>query len=242
MTAGAWQVRVDGNRRPRRRHARGAGADVAAVDARDERAALRALLVGLMLMLAGGFVAIVAAMAREASARAGESLDTTGPTRAGGSPAPSPPSSSVAVVVARELLVVGRGGTYERYVYKPLERDADVAPRWRGSSLDLQRSRLDRQPPPRRLRARSRSPDAPVRRLAGTRSAVASASGRSRDRPRSSSGCPTCRPAQYELFADLVHATGVSETVTGRRLERDHGARAFRVTTAAPATTARWTR
>ena len=57
------------------------------------------------------------------------------------------------------------------------------------------RSRLDCDPPPRRFRHRSRSPDAPVRGVARARSPVASASA-TRSRPaRSNTGCRRCRPA-----------------------------------------------
>jgi hypothetical protein len=173
-------------------------------------AALRALLVGLMLILAGGFVAIVAAVAREASLPPGASPDKRAKRRG---------RIAGTIAAALAILVVMLGNSwwgaeatlYGRYVYKPLEATATVAPDgrlalklrdpgWIGSRrlddfvadhdhlmhLFVVSPALDR-----------------LWHLHPPETATATFEQRLPDMP----------PGRYELFADLVHATGVSETV-----------------------------
>ena len=215
MTAGAWQVRVAVAGDRGEGTLVGAGADAAAGDARDDargpRAALRA------------DAAAVRRLRRASSRRWRARRGSTPARRPDAARAPPRPDrrrdrralSSIAAVF------FGNGGgraeatSYARYVYKPLEATPAVTPDGTLAGSTLRDPGWIAQPPPRRLRRRSRPPDAPVRRVAGARSPVASAPERSGNRQRSSSGCRRCPQASYELFADVVHATGVSETITG---------------------------
>jgi len=209
MTAGAWQVRITAT------GDRGEGSLAVPVPTLPQStlamsAALRALLVGLMLILAGGFVAIVAAVAREASLPPGASPDKRAKRRG---------RIAGTIAAALAILVVMLGNSwwgaeatlYGRYVYKPLEATATVAPDgrlalklrdpgWIGSRrlddfvadhdhlmhLFVVSPALDR-----------------LWHLHPPETATATFEQRLPDMP----------PGQYELFADLVHATGVSETV-----------------------------
>jgi hypothetical protein len=176
-------------------------------------AALLALLVGLMLILAGGFVAIVAAVAREASLAPGASPDKKAKRR-------GRIAGTIAAGLAILVVMLGNSwwgaeaALYGRYVYKPLEATATVAPDgrlaltlrdpgWIGSRrlddfvadhdhlmhLFVVSPTLDR-----------------LWHLHPAETATAAFEQRLPDMP----------PGQYELFADLVHATGVSETVVAR--------------------------
>jgi hypothetical protein len=212
MTAGAWQVRITAT------GDRGEGSLAVPVPTLPQStlamsAALRALLVGLMLILAGGFVAIVAAVAREASLAPGTSPDKRARRRG---------RIAGTIAAALAILVVMLGNSwwgaeaalYGRYVYKPLEATATVAPDgrlamtlrdpgWIGSRrlddfvadhdhlmhLFVVSPALDR-----------------LWHLHPAETATAMFEQRLPDMPA----------GQYELFADLVHATGVSETVVAR--------------------------
>ena len=209
MGAGAWQVRVtiSGDR--------GEGTLSVPVPALPQSTlamtpGLRVILFVLMLLLGGGFVAIVSAMAREAKLGAGEALD---------------PRSRRRGRIAGAIATIGVGGiiflgniwwtveatAYDRYVYKPLTAVPALSsdgtlklelhdPGWIGSRrvddfvpdhghpmhLFVLSPELDRlwHLHPEEIRAggfQQRMPDLPA--------------------------------GKYELFADLVHATGVSETV-----------------------------
>jgi hypothetical protein len=212
MTAGAWQVRITAT------GDRGEGSLAVPVPTLPQStlamsAALRALLVGLMLILAGGFVAIVAAVAREASLAPGTSPDKRARRR-----------GRIAGTIAAGLVILvvmlgnswwgAEAALYGRYVYKPLEATATVAPDgrlaltlrdpgWIGSRrlddfvadhdhlmhLFVVSPTLDR-----------------LWHLHPAETATAAFEQRLPDMP----------PGQYELFADLVHATGVSETVVAQ--------------------------
>ena len=212
MTAGAWQVRITAT------GDRGEGSLAVPVPTLPQStlamsAALRALLVGLMLILAGGFVAIVAAVAREASLAPGTSPDKRARRR-----------GRIAGTIAAGLtiLVVWLGNSwwgaeaalYGRYVYKPLEATAAVAPDGR-LALTLRdpgwigSRRLDDFVPDHdhlmHLFVVSPTLDR-LWHLHPAETTTATFEQRLPDMP----------PGQYELFADLVHATGVSETVVAQ--------------------------
>ena len=212
MTAGAWQVRitVTGDR--------GEGSLAVPVPTLPQStlamsAALRVLLVGLMLILAGGFVEIVSAVAREASLAPGSSPDKAARRRG---------RIAGAVAACLVIVVVMLGNTwwgaeasmYGRYVYKPLEATTTVAadgrlalslrdPGWIASRrlddfvadhdhlmhLFVVSPALDR-----------------LWHLHPEETATATFEQR----------LPAMPPGRYELFADLVHATGVSETVVAQ--------------------------
>jgi hypothetical protein len=212
MTAGAWQVRITaiGDQ--------GEGSLAVPVPTLPQStlamsSALRALLVGLMLILAGGFVAIVAAVAREASLAPGVSPDTRAKRR-------GRIAGTIAAGLAILVVMLGNSwwgyeaALYGRYVYKPLEATATVAPDgrlaltlrdpgWIGSRrlddfvadhdhlmhLFVVSPTLDR-----------------LWHLHPAETATAAFEQRLPDMP----------PGRYELFADLVHATGVSETVVAQ--------------------------
>jgi hypothetical protein len=212
MGAGAWQVRVTvaGDR--------GEGTLSVPVPTLPQSTlamsfGLRAMLFGLMLLLAAGFVGIISAMAREAALGPGEPLDRRARRRGW-------IAGAVAAVVVGAIVVLGNGwwsaeaSNYDRYVYKPLTALASVTddariklylsdPGWIASR------RLDDFVPdhghlmhlfvvsPRLDRLWHLHPDE-------------SATGIFEQR------LPEIPVGEYELFADVVHATGVSETVTGR--------------------------
>ena len=211
MTAGAWQVRitVDGDR--------GSGQLSVPVPTLPQATlqmspALRGLLVGLMLLLCGGFVSIASTLAREASLGGGE---IPGPRARRRGRFVGVLATCLVIVV---MLLGSRWWTveasrYARYVYKPLETTATVTntgtlrialrdPGWIGlrrlddfvadhghlMHLFIVSPGLDRlwHLHPEEIATgifEQRLPDIPV--------------------------------GQFELFADLVHASGISETATG---------------------------
>jgi hypothetical protein len=212
MTAGAWQVRITAT------GDRGEGSLAVPVPTLPQStlamsAALRALLVGLMLILAGGFVAIIAAVAREASLAPGASPDKRA-RRRGRIAGAIAAGLAILVVVLGNSWWGAEAALYGRYVYKPLEATATVAPNgrlaltlrdpgWIGSRrlddfvadhdhvmhLFVVPPTLDR-----------------LWHLHPSETATAAFEQRLPDMPS----------GQYELFADLVHATGVSETVVAQ--------------------------
>lgn len=210
MGAGAWQVRVivSGDR--------GDGTLSVPVPTLPQSTlamtpALRVVLFILMFLLAAGFIAIASAMAREARLGAGETLDPRS-RRRGRMVAAS------ATVFVGGVLYLGNmwwsveATAYDRYVYKPLTATAAVTPDanlrltlrdpgWIGSR------RLDDFVPdhghPIHLFVVSPALDR-LWHLHPRETATATFEHRLPDLPA----------GRYELFADLVHATGVSETVT----------------------------
>ena len=221
MSAGAWQVRVAIN------GDRGAGTLSVPVPTLPQSTlamsrGLRATLFFLMLLLAAGFVGIISALAREARLAPGEALDRHARVRGW-------IAGAVAAVVVAGIVFLGNwwwsveASNYDRYVYKPLNATPSVTadsrlrfdlhdPGWIASR------RLDDFVPdhghvmhlfivsPALDRLWHLHPDE-----------IATGAFEQR--------LPDVPPGQYELFADLVHATGVSETVTGRlKTAAIHGA------------------
>jgi len=211
MSAGAWQVRVSvaGDR--------GDGMLSVPVPTLPQStlamtSGLRVMLFTLMLLLGAGFVGIVSAVAREAQLGAGETVDRRARWR-------GRIAGAVAAVVACGIVFLGNmwwsveASNYAQYVYQPLLATPSVTadarlrldlrdPGWIGSRrlddfipdhgrlmhLFIVSSALDRL---WHLHPDEIETGAFEHRL------------------------PDMPAGQYELFADLVHATGVSETVTG---------------------------
>lgn len=211
MTAGAWQVRVavSGDR--------GQGSLSVPVPTMPQATlamtrTLRALLFAFMLILCTGFIAIVSAIAREARLEAGEAPDRLARRR-------GRITGLIATCIVVGAVFLGNSwwtaeaSSYARYVYKPLQ----------ATSLTLDgRLRLDLHDPgwiaSRRLDdfitdhghlmhlfIVSPALDQ-LWHLHPDEIATGAFEGRLPDLPQ----------GQYELFADLVHRTGVSETVTGQ--------------------------
>ena len=212
MTAGAWQVRVTAV------GAQGSGTLSVPVPTLPQRTlamnrVLRATLFVLMLVLGGGLIAIVSALGREARLEPGETPAPSGRRRgriAGG--------VATCLVVAAVLLGnwwwTVEASRYARYVYKPLEATASVAgggrltltlrdPGWLATRrlADF----VDDHGHPMHLFIVSPDLDRfwhlhPSETTPGTYE----------------QWLPDMPQGRYELFADVVHATGVSETVTAQ--------------------------
>ena len=211
MSAGAWQVRVTvaGDK--------GEGTLSVPVPTLPQRTlamttSLGIILFVLMMLLASGFVAIASAMAREARLGAGEMLDARAKRR-------GRIAGAIATVVVTIVMFLGNmwwgveATAYDRYVYKPLTATPTLTtdtlrldlhdPGWIGSRrlddfvtdhghlmhLFVLSPSLDR--------LWHLHPDQ-------------TATGRFEQK------LPSIPPGNYELFADVVHATGVPETVTGQ--------------------------
>jgi hypothetical protein len=211
MSAGAWQVRVSvtGDR--------GEGTLSVPVPTLPQSTlgmgpALRVVLAILMLLLAAGFVGIVSAMAREAKLGAGELLDSRARRR-------GRIAGAIAAVVIGGVIYLGNmwwsveATAYDRYVYKPLVATPSVSGDGR-LRLDVSdpgwivSRRIDDFVPDHghlmHLFVLSPSLDQlwhlhPDEIRAGT----------------FEQNLPSLPAGKYDLFADLVHATGVNETVTG---------------------------
>jgi hypothetical protein len=221
MSAGAWQVRVTiaGDR--------GEGTLSAPVPTLPQATlsmtrSLRALLFALMLLLCTGFIAIVSAMVREARLDAGETPDRTARLR-GRIAAGVATGVTVAVVYFGNYWWSAEASSYAQYVYKPLAATPRVStdgrlrlalfdPGWIASRriddfvadhghlmhLFVVSPALDRL-----WHLHPHETETGVFEHA----------------------LPDVPAGKYELFADLVHKTGVSETVTGRfETEAIHGA------------------
>jgi hypothetical protein len=212
MGAGAWQVRitVTGDR--------GEGTMSVPVPTLPQSTlamhpVLRFLLIGFWLLLGAGLVGIVSAMAREAKLGAGETLDPRARRR-------GRIAGAIATAVVIGIGFLGNmwwtveATAYDRYVYKPLiatprlNPDSTLAltltdPGWIGSR------RLDDFVPDHghvmHLFMLSPSLDR-LWHLHPNEAGLGLFTQR----------LPNVPAGTYELFADVVHATGVSETVTGR--------------------------
>jgi hypothetical protein len=220
MSAGAWHVRVivSGDR--------GEGTLSVPVPTLPQATlamtrTLRALLTVFMHLLGAGFIGIASATAREARLDAGE---TPGPAarwrgRLVGTVATC---LTLAAVFLGNWWWTAEASSYGRYVYKPLQGTPSVTPdgRLRIELRDpgwIASRRVDDFVPDHdhlmHLFIISPALDRlwhlhPEEIETGTF-----------DEP-----LPDMPQGQYELFADLVHATGVSETVTGRlETARIHG-------------------
>ena len=212
MSAGAWQVRVTvaGER--------GQGMLSVPVPTLPQSTlemstGLRVMLFVLMLLLAAGFIGIVSALAREAQLGPGEAIDRRALWR-------GRIAGAVAAVVVGGIAFLGNmwwsveASNYASYVYKPLIATPSVTaegrlrldlrdPGWIGSR------RLDDFIPDhgRLMHLFVVSPS--LDRLWHLHpDEVATGAFEHR--------LPNMPAGHYELFADLVHATGVSETVTGQ--------------------------
>jgi len=213
MTAGAWQVRLDVE------GSRGAGAASVPVPTLPQATlqmgrGLGALLVVLLALLAGGLVAIVAAVARDATLPAGATPDARA-RRRGRIAGTAAACAVTAVVVLGNWWWTAEAANYSRYVYKPLTADTSVT----GSgilSLTLRDPgwislrRVDDLVPDHghlmhlfvvspaldrfwHLHPEARTPGRFEQRL-----------------PRLDGAAVDGR---YDMFADVVHASGISETV-----------------------------
>ena len=211
MSAGAWQVRVSvaGER--------GDGTLSVPVPTLPQSTlamspVLKATLLFLMLLLAAGFIGIVSALAREAGLETAAPLDRRARIRGW-------IAGAAAFVVVCVIVFLGNtwwtaeASSYDHYVYKPLNGTPTVTddsrlklylqdPGWIASR------RLDDFVPDHghlmHLFIVSPSLDR-LWHLHPDETATGTFEQRLPDVPA----------GQYELFADLVHATGVSETVTG---------------------------
>jgi hypothetical protein len=212
MTAGAWQVRVTvmGDR--------GRGVLAVPVPTLPQSTlamtrTLRATLFIFMLVLSAGFVSIVSAVAREAPLEAGE---TPGPAaRRRGRIA-----GLVAACVLGAVLLLGNwwwaveASNYSRYVYRPLEATPSVTADGR-LTLELRdpgwlfSRRLDDFVTDHGHLMHVFLVSPALDRLWHLHPEEV-ATGRFDTR------LPDLPEGRYELFADLVHATGVFETVTAQ--------------------------
>ena len=210
MTAGAWQVRVTiaGDQGE---HTLAVPVPTLPQATLGMTRAVRGLLFFLMLLLGAGFIAIIAAMAREARLDSGETPDPR--ARLHGRIAGAVAAGVVlAAVLFGNQWWTAEASDYARYVYKPLA----ATPTLTGGDLRLElhdpgwiRSRrvddlVEDHGHPMHLFAVSPSLDR-LWHLHPGQVAPGTFEHRLPDMPAGS----------YELFADVVHKTGVSETVTG---------------------------
>lgn len=211
MSAGAWQVRVSvvGDR--------GDGMLSVPVPTLPQStlamtSGLRVMLFTLMLLLGAGFVGIVSALVREAQLGAGETVDRRARWR-------GRIAGAVAAVVACGIVFLGNmwwsveASNYAQYVYRPLLATPTVTadarlrldlrdPGWIGSR------RLDDFVPDHGRLMHLFIVSTALDRLWHLHPDEIETGAFEHRLPDMPAG-------QYELFADLVHATGVSETVTG---------------------------
>jgi hypothetical protein len=212
MEAGAWQVRVAAE------GSRGPGEIAVPVPTLPNAtlemgSGLRLLLTALMLLLGTGFVAIVATMAREAGLDPGDVPDTA--RRRRGRIAGALATAVVAAAVFLGNMWWGaEADAYARYVYKPLEARTTVQ--------DDGRLRLDLKDPgwirTRRLDDFVEDHGHPMHLFI-----VSPALDRLWHlHPREAAtgafvhALPPIPGGRYELFADVVHRTGISETITAQ--------------------------
>jgi hypothetical protein len=209
MTAGAWQVRVivSGDRGP--------GNLAVPVPTLPKSTlamsrALGALLAGLMLLLCAGFVAIVATTAREAGLPPGEAPGRSARRRGRIAGAIAGCVVAVAVFYGNSWWSA-EAASYARYVYRPLEAVPTVTdgrlrlvlgdPGW------LRSRRLDDFVPDHGHLMHLFIVSPELDRLWHLHpSQVATGTFEQR--------LPDFPEGRYELFGDLVHKTGLSETVT----------------------------
>ena len=211
MTAGAWQVRVaiTGDR--------GEGTLSVPVPTLPQATlgmtlAIRALLFALMLLLCAGFIAIIAAMVREARLEAGETPGAAA-RRRGRIAAGVAACVTVAAVFFGNMWWTAEASSYSRYVYKPLQATTSLAPDGR-LSLDIHdpgwiasRTLDDLVPDHGHLMHLFVLSPALDRLWHLHPHAVTTGTFEQQ--------LPAIPQGEYALFADLVHKTGLSETVTG---------------------------
>ncbi len=208
MSAGAWQVRVavEG--------ARGSGVVAVPVPTLPQstlamRPGLRLLLGVFMLVLAAGFVAIVSAVARDAT-RAPGSVPDLRARRRGRIAAAAASAVVVIVLLLGNWWWSAEASNYARYVYKPLEASSRID----GNRLELQ----VRDPgwiPLRRLD--DFVPDhghlMHLFILSPSLDRFWHLHPEEIETGRFEQRLPALPAGRYELFGDVVHASGVSETV-----------------------------
>lgn len=212
MTAGAWQVRVSA------RGDHGDGQIAVPVptlpSATLEMApGLKTILVALMLLLGGGFVAIVATVAREAGLEPGAEPDAA--RRRHGRIAGVAAAATVgAAVFLGNIWWGAEADAYARYVYKPLEARATV--RTGGSlAIDLKdpgwiwTRRLDDFVPDHGHLMHLFMVSPTLDRLWHLHPEDAGVGLFIQPLPGLAAGT-------YEVFADVVHQSGISETLTAR--------------------------
>jgi hypothetical protein len=210
MGAGAWQVRATV------RGDRGEGRLSVPVPALPQATlamtnTMRAILFVFMLLLGGGFVAIISAMAREARLGAGESLDARAKWR-------GRIAGSIAAIVVGVILFLGNmwwtveADAYARYIFKPLT----VTPVVSDSRLRLTLH------DPGWIAARRLEDFIPdhghLMHLFVLTPALDRLWHLHPDQIRTGvfeQSLPPVPAGKYEVFADLVHGTGLAETVTG---------------------------
>jgi hypothetical protein len=210
MEAGAWQVRVAVT------GGRGDGELSVPVPTLpnatlDMGPALGALLLVLMLVLCAGMVAIVATIAREAGLEPGAAPDP-GRLRRGRFAGAIAAGVVAAAVYLGNIWWGAEAAAYARYVYKPLQAQATLSGDGR-LQLDLEDPGWIRS---RRLDDFVRDHGHPMHlfivspaldRLLHLHPVEASTG-------RFIQNLPALGAGRYELFADVVHATGIAETVT----------------------------
>jgi len=211
MTAGAWQVRVT------IAGAQGSHTLSVPVPTLPQATlamtrAVRALLFVLMVLLCAGFIAIISAMAREARLDAGEKPDV-GARRHGRIAGAIAAAVVIASVFFGNQWWTAEASDYARYVYKPLTATPAVTP---GGALQLElrdpgwiaSRRLDDLVEDHGHLMHLFVVSPALDRLWHLHPSQV-ATGRFEHR------LPEMPAGSYELFADVVHKTGVSETITG---------------------------
>jgi hypothetical protein len=212
MTAGAWQVRVAVN------GADGDGQIAVPVPTLpsatlDMDPALGALLMALMLVLCAGFVAIVATIAREAGLEPGAAPDA-GRLRRGRIAGTAAAALVAAAVYLGNMWWGAEAEAYARYVYKPLEARATVQ---KSGSLAIELKdpgwiwtrRLDDLVPDHGHLMHLFMVSPALDRLWHLHPEQIGVGTFVQPLPGLAAGT-------YELFADVVHQSGISETSTAR--------------------------
>ena len=174
--------------------------------------AVRALLFVLMVLLCAGFIAIISAMAREARLDAGEKPDA-GARRHGRIAGAIAAAVVIASVFFGNQWWTAEASDYARYVYKPLTATPAVTP---AGALQLElrdpgwiaSRRLDDLVEDHGHLMHLFVVTPALDRLWHLHPSQV-ATGRFEHR------LPEMPAGSYELFADVVHKTGVSETITG---------------------------
>jgi hypothetical protein len=212
MTAGAWQVRVaaDGDRGP--------GQVAVPVPTLPNATlemgpALRVVLAALMLLLGSGFIAIIATTAREAGLDPGDVPDAARRRR-------GRIAGTLAAVVVAAAVYLGNiwwgaeAAAYARYVYKPLEARATLQ--------DAGRLRIDLTDPgwilTRRLDDFVEDHGHPMHLfvVSPTLDRLWHLHPQEAATGTFVQALPSMPGGRYELFADVVHRTGIPETITAQ--------------------------
>jgi hypothetical protein len=210
MTAGAWQVRITAN------GSRGSGHLSVPVPTLPQATlamsrTVGALLATLMVLLCSGFVAVVAAIARESFLEPGEVADPRR-RRHGRIAGAIAAAVIVAAMFAGNAWWNAEASAYSRYVYKPLQ----VTPTITGDA----RLRLALNDPgwlrSRRLDDFVADHGHPMHLFVVTPDLARFWHLHPSEITTGTfeQSLPDLLPGRYDLFGDLVHRTGVSETVT----------------------------